>query len=206
MVSGVASPVTLNPLPTRVACVTLSAEVPELVMVTGCDLEVPLTMFPKLKLAGDTVIPGCTPVPERDKVVGEVGMSLTADRVLFVVTPDVGAYFTCSTADCPGFNVAGSTRPVTVMWLSATLICEMCTAAWPEFVKDAGKMALPPVTMFPKARLAGLNCNCPTAAVVPAPVRGRIIVGFSGSLLVRARLPESLPAALGEYMTLRAAV
>ena len=75
--SGKASPDVVNPVPARVAWVTLSVAVPGFEMVSFCVPLVPTTRLPKLRLDGATEICGCAPVPLREIAKGELVAVLT---------------------------------------------------------------------------------------------------------------------------------
>ena len=137
-------------------------------------------------------------------MVGDPWISLITETLPFVGTAVVGAYFTCSVADCPGFSAVGTLSPLTAYCASVVLTCVMCTAACPEFVTVAAKVPFPPTGIFPKFRLAGFSVNCPTAAVVPAPLREIIAVDAIGSLVLIVTSPVSVLAVLGEYITFNA--
>jgi hypothetical protein len=54
-VSGVASPLTLNPAPVMVACAMVKLAVPVFLTVTCCGFELPFTTLPKLIAVGNTL-------------------------------------------------------------------------------------------------------------------------------------------------------
>jgi len=58
-------------VPVALTCEIVREAVPEFVIVKACDFVCPLMTLPKLKLAGLTVNPACTPVPDNAIVAGE---------------------------------------------------------------------------------------------------------------------------------------
>jgi len=193
IVSGVESPLLLNPLPVSVAWLIVRFAVPVFVRVTLCDFVWPSTTLPKLMLAGEMLNPACVPAPDSARAVGEPCASLRMDTLPLAAPADPGAYFTCNVTEFPGFKVAGAVRPLTVNPDPVTFTCEMLAAACPEFVSVEVSVLLPPTATFPKFRLAGLSVSCPTGAVVAVP-ESRIVAGDFESLLVITTDPELLPA------------
>jgi hypothetical protein len=192
-VSGVVSPLVLKPLPVRVAWEIVRLAFPLFVILTVWELVMPTTTLPKLMLVGNRLSPGCRPVPDSARVVGEPCASLTMDTLPLAAPADPGAYFTCNVTEFPGFKVAGAVRPLTVNPDPVTFTCEMLAAACPEFVSVEVSVLLPPTATFPKFRLAGLSVSSPTGAVVAVP-ESRIVAGDFESLLVITTDPELLPA------------
>lgn len=56
---------------------------------------------------------------------------------------------------------------------------------------------------FPKAKDAGLSAIEGIAGVDALPCRVRVTVGFAASLLAMVSEPESVPRAVGAYVTVR---
>ena len=69
------------PAPLELSCDMVRFAVPVFVTVTVCDFVCPSTRLPKLRLAGETLIPGCTPVPDKLKPGAAPGASLTSATV-----------------------------------------------------------------------------------------------------------------------------
>jgi hypothetical protein len=80
------------------------------------------------------------------------------------------------------------------------VICEIVSAAPPEFVRVAGRVLVLPVATVPKLRLGGFAVSCP--GVNPVPDSGKYRVELD-ALEVIARLPLKLPLELGEKVTLK---
>lgn len=112
-----------------------------------------------------------------------------------------GANDTVSVTLCDGLSVVGVVTPLVVRPAPAVVTVEILTAAFPVFVKRICFSADVPVATVPKLRLVEFALNWPVAAEVPVPLRGTLIVGFVGSLLVMLKLPVALPAALGVKVT-----
>src|SRR2546425_2770193 len=77
-VSGNVSALILKPVPVKLPCAMVKLALPELVKVTFCTLVLPTSTLPKLTVAGVTESCGCTPVPLRAMVLGELGALLTS--------------------------------------------------------------------------------------------------------------------------------
>src|SRR5437879_11544738 len=75
---------------------------PELVKVRFCTPVLPTSTLPKLTLGGVTESCGCTPVPLRAMVLGELGALLTSERLPDTLPVAVGANCTLKVLDCPG--------------------------------------------------------------------------------------------------------
>lgn len=90
---GIASPEELYPVPEREACDTVSVAVPALRIVSVCVLVTPVLTLPKLTLAGITEICGCTPVPVKEIVDGELVALLTTVILPAAVPAAAGAKF-----------------------------------------------------------------------------------------------------------------
>ena len=78
---GVVRPVTLYPAPLTPIWLIVNVLVPVFVIVKSCAFVWPSTTLPKLKDAGDTLSPGCTPAPLNAIVSGVLLASLTTDIV-----------------------------------------------------------------------------------------------------------------------------
>src|SRR2546425_9772039 len=80
-VSGNVSPLMLKPAPVTGPCAMVKLALPELVNVTFCTPLLPTSTLPKLTLGGVTESCGCTPVPLRAMVLGELGALLTSETL-----------------------------------------------------------------------------------------------------------------------------
>ena len=116
----------------------------------------PSTILPKLKLAGETVNPGCTPTPLTGIVSGEPGASLVTVTDPVTLPAAVGAKVTDKVAVADGFSVAGAVTPLTETPVPVAATAEMFTAAVPEFVKTTCFTEFAPVFTFPKLKLLWL--------------------------------------------------
>lgn len=93
---GTVSPVEVNPVPTREACVRLRVAVPELRIVSVWLPLAPTIRLPNDTLEGVTLIWGCTPVPLRDIVRGELVALLTTLMLPTAAPAIVGEKFAAS--------------------------------------------------------------------------------------------------------------
>lgn len=200
IVNGIVAPLTLMPAPVEPNCVTVKLAVPVFVIVTGCDLDWPSTRLPKLMLTGETLIPGCTPVPDSANPGATPGASLVMPTVPPTIPVAVGANVTCSSAVWPAAKVAGVAKPASLNPEPEAKTCEMCTAACPVFVTVADRAELPPTRTFPNVSVEGFTVRCPTGALVPVP-DSPMVVGEAGSLLTIEMLPLSAPTAVGANVT-----
>lgn len=94
MVSGRLMPVTVRPEPLALTWETVKAAEPLLVIVTDLEADWPSKTLPKLRLAGETLMPGCTPVPVRLNPGAAPGASLVMATVPPTWPVAVGAKFT----------------------------------------------------------------------------------------------------------------
>src|SRR5437879_13152789 len=85
---------------------------PELVKVRFCTPVLPTSTLPKLTLGGVTESCGCTPVPLRAMVLGELGALLTSETLPDTLPVAGGANCTLKVLDCPGGRVRGDRRRV----------------------------------------------------------------------------------------------
>lgn len=94
--SGKARPEEVNPVPASDACDTLRVAVPAFRIVSVCVLVTPTATLPKLMLEGMTEICGCTPVPLKEIVAGELVALLTTLTLPATAPTDDGANFAVS--------------------------------------------------------------------------------------------------------------
>lgn len=178
---------------------------PEFVNVMFCDVLAPMATFPKLRLVGLEVnapVGAVVPVP-LSAIVNGLPEALLVTVIFPVALPiAVGANFTVIVALWDGFNVAGVANPLTLNPLPPATVLEICAAAVPVFVSVIVCVPLLPSATFPKLRLPGLAPSFPNAAVDPVPVRGTLILGLVGSLVVKAIVPFTAPVTVGEKLTL----
>src|SRR5437879_7215932 len=137
-VSAAVSPLGVKPLPGTLICEMLTPELPELVRVTVCGaLLLPTVTFPKLRLVGLAVRRKVevTPVPLNAMVEGELGASLTSERLPVTLPAPVGAKATLKLVLCPALRVSGTVRPVVRKPFPEGVAREMITLAVPELIR-----------------------------------------------------------------------
>jgi hypothetical protein len=135
------------------SCEIVNEAEPVLVTVNDFVEFWPLTMLPKLKLAGETDIPGCTPVPLTGIVSGDPETLLVTETDPVTLPAAVGANVTDNVAVADGFRVAGTVTPLTEIPVPVAATAEMLTAAVPELVNTTCFTEFAPVFTFPKLRL-----------------------------------------------------
>ena len=167
------------------------------VTVTG---SLPLTVtFPKLMLAGLALRRRLTPVPESDRVAGELVALLTTERLPVRLPVVVGAKATLTVVVWPAARVRGSESPLRVNPVPVKLACDTVTLAVPELVKVTVWELLLPTVTFPKLRLAGLAFR---RRLTPVPESDRV-AGELLALLTTDRLPVTLPVAVGAKLAVK---
>src|SRR3989454_300664 len=117
------------------ACAMVKLALPELVKVRFCTPLLPTSTLPKLTLGGVTESCGCTPVPLRAMVLGELGALLTSETLPDTLPVAAGANCTLKVLDCPGGSVSGNVGPLMLKPAPVKLACEMVKLAPPELVK-----------------------------------------------------------------------
>src|SRR5437899_12240981 len=85
---------------------------PELVKVRFCTPVLPTSTLPKLTLEGATESCGCTPVPLRAMVLGELGALLTSETLPDTLPMVAWANCTLKVLDCPAVRVRGDRKSV----------------------------------------------------------------------------------------------
>jgi hypothetical protein len=107
-VTGKDNPLKLNPVPLALAAEIVMLVPPLLVSVPESDFDVPIWMFPKLKLVGfDANWPGATPVPERGmERVGLLALELMVSVPLAAPVAD-GVKMALNVALWPALSVTG---------------------------------------------------------------------------------------------------
>src|SRR2546425_3321327 len=183
-VSGAVRPLALKPLPETLICEMLTLELPELVRVTVCGvLWLPTVTFPKLRLVGLAVRRKVevTPVPLNAMAEGELGASLTSERLPVTLPALVGAKATLKLVLCPALRVSGTVRPVMLKPFPEGVACEMVTLPVPELIRVMVCELRVPTATSPKLALGGTTESCGCTAV---PLRA-IVVGEFGALLTR---------------------
>jgi len=148
-----------------------------------------------------TLRPACAPVPLSAIVNGDPLALLVTTTEPVTLPTAAGAKLTVSVAVWEGFSVAGAVSPLTANPAPLGEMLEICTTAFPVFVRVTCCVGLLPIATLPKLRLVGLALNCPVGAALPVPLKGILSVGFVGSLLTMAMLPLAAPAVVGENVT-----
>ncbi len=170
---GKLSPVTLNPLPVTLACVTVTLEPPELVKISDRVVLLPICTLPKLRLIEvAATVPGVAPLPESARVRLELAALLTIETLPFADPPVFGAKVTMKFVLWPADSVKGrlsplrlKPAPVIVAWLTVTAVLLVLARA-------AEAVWVAPTCTLPKLRLKGAATSCPV--VIPAPETGRL--------------------------------
>ena len=134
--SGKVSPDNPKPVPARDACVTLRFAVPGFVMVSVCVLVKPTVTLPKLTLAGITEICGCTPLPLREIVVGELVALLTTLRLPAALPAMAGVKLTERERLWPAARVTAPGKPLKEYPAPVMVICEMLTLPVPLLLTE----------------------------------------------------------------------
>jgi len=160
IVSGVVSPVVLNPVPATMACEIVKVVFPPFEMLIGCETFVPVTTFPKATLEGLAPICAWMPVPLSAMVAGEFGALLVIETLPEALPAAVGANCTANVVPSPGFSVSGTGRPERVNPVPEALATEMVSATFPEFVSVMFCDVLLPTLTFPKLTLVVVNVSC----------------------------------------------
>jgi hypothetical protein len=120
--SGRVNPEEVKPVPTTEACVTVRVAVPGFRMVTVWVAVVATLIFPKLRLDGVTEICGCTPVPPKEIVAGELVALLTTLTLPEREPAEVGAKLTLKDVDWPVARLSGSVIPLVLKPVPLALI------------------------------------------------------------------------------------
>jgi hypothetical protein len=101
------------------------AALPVFVNVKVCDFDCPSTTFPKAKVPGVTLTPGCAPVPVSETVSGELVASLVTVTLPEAFPPVVGAKAIFRIAVAVAFKVKGVAIPFAVKPAPVTATPEM---------------------------------------------------------------------------------
>src|SRR5437899_587262 len=128
---------------------------PELVKVRFCTPVLPTSTLPKLTLGGATESCGCTPVPLRAMVPGELGEIGRASCRESALPVAVGADCTLKVLDCPGGSVSGNVGPLMLKPAPVKLPCAMVKLALPKLVKVRCFTPVLPTSTLPKLTLGG---------------------------------------------------
>ena len=164
-------------------------------MVSVCVLVTPTVTLPKLTVEGVTVICGCTPVPLREIVAGELAALLATVTLPERPPVEVGTNVTLKDVDWPAARLRGNVIPLALYPAPLALIFETETLELPVFEIVTLCVALVPVARLPKLRDAG-DAESWSVVETPAPARGTTSDEF-GALLTKVMLPEKVPAEVG---------
>jgi hypothetical protein len=138
-VSGRVSPLKLNPAPLALAAEIVRLDAPEFVSVPESDFEVPVCMFPKLKLAGfDPNWPCATPVPESETASDELLALELIVSVPEAAPAALGLNTVLKVVACPALSVSGRAGPVTVNPLPVAAAPDTVTLVPPVLVTVTG--------------------------------------------------------------------
>ena len=142
-----------------------------------------------------------TPVPERERDVGELESLLVKEMLPEALPAVVGANFTVKVVELLAFTLTGVVSPLIVKAADPLMLaCEIVKVALPEFEIVTVCVLLLPVLMFPKATLAGFSEICGAGAAITFAVIGMLNDEFV-ALLVKLREPEAEPMLVGVKAT-----
>ena len=142
-----------------------------------------------------------TPVPEREKDVGEPGALLVKEMLPEALPAVVGANFAVKVVELPAFTLTGVASPLIVKAADPLMLaCEIVKVALPVFDIVTVCVLLLPVLTFPKAALAGFNAICGACAATTSAVIGMVKGEFVASL-VKLSEPEAEPIVVGVKVT-----
>jgi hypothetical protein len=161
-VTGVVTPLALNPAPLTVICEIVMLELPALLNVAEFWLLLPTFTLPKLKLVGfaESVNVAATPVPLKARgVFGELGSLLARVKLPLTLPADWGAKTMLKVVFCPAPSESGTVSPVTLNPAPATVCCVMLSVAFPELVILIDCELFEPVTTLPNDAEPGVNVN-----------------------------------------------
>jgi hypothetical protein len=101
--------------------------------VTLCCAELPVFTLPKLRLLvlSEIVAVAATPVPDKDKVTGDIGALLTSETLPAALPADCGANCTLNVLVDPGLMESGNATELAVNPVPVTLSCEIVKTALP---------------------------------------------------------------------------
>lgn len=210
IVSGVATPETVNPAAAMFTLETIRSAWPVLPSNTVCVLLLPTATDPKSRLEGCSErtpgFAGVLTVP----ISATVGLPLEAFVVSEtepVYVPDVdGVKRTVKEIAWPGWTVAGRLAPATEK--PVPVVVALCTVrfAVPELVTVRTFVVVVPAVTLPKSIEVGRTCTCGPlwVEVVAVPV-----TGTSGTatveLLAMVTAPLNVPADAGAKVTINGA-
>lgn len=155
MVTGVAIPLRLNPVPLIAACEIVTLVPPVLVTVSEADCWLPIVTLPNASVDGVPAnCPAVIPAPDNEIVAVE-SEALLAIVTVAVKDPAVfGVNARLRVVLCPAAMVAGKLGAVTEKLALDTVALLTVIAADPEFVAVTVRVFVAPATTLPKSMLA----------------------------------------------------
>lgn len=155
-VKGRLRPVMVKPDPEKLACDTVTLELPELVRVSGKVWPWPTCTLPKVRLAGfEARVPGPVAMPETGTLTTEFEASLTTAILPLELPADCGANVMVKLLRSPAARVRGKVMPLILKPLPLIVAWLMVTLVLPELIRVAAWVWLAPIFTLPKARLVG---------------------------------------------------
>src|SRR3989442_2819413 len=106
----------------------VQSALPELVRVRFCTPVLPTSTLPKLTLGGVTESCGCTPVPLRAMVLGELGGLLTNETLPDTLPVAARPNTTLNAIHVPTAKAIVRFSPMRLKPVPETVTCEMLTA------------------------------------------------------------------------------
>jgi hypothetical protein len=203
MLSGVVTPLTLNPVPFAATCETLTVPVPVLVRVACIVPLLPTLTFPKLRLSGLLLRRYDKPSPDSATVVGEVVALLKIVTVPVAFPPTMGVKLILKDACFPASKVKGTGIEEELKPAPATVTCEMVTVPVPEFSRVRLWVLLLPRFTFPKFMEEGVGVSKRVWLFWPRNVIGMSMLGALSASLTSKRLPLKVPSELGFTVALK---
>jgi len=198
-VTGLVTPLRLNPVPLTATCEIVTLVPPVFVTVSRSDELLPTVTVPKLRLVGfDVSRPGETPVAVRG--ISSAGFdALDMTVTLPVAAPaEVGVNRTLKLVLCPAPTVIGVVTPLKLNPVPLMATPEIVTLVPPVFVRVSESDESLPTVIFPNPRLVGLEVRPPGAAPLPDTA---IASGEFEALDVIVTLPLALVADAGVNVT-----
>lgn len=200
-VTGVVTPLKLNPVPVTATCEIVTLAPPVFVTDSSREELLPTVMVPKLRLVGlEARSPAETPVPEsgisRD---GLEALDVTV-TVPLALLAEVGVNTTWKLVFCPAASVTGVVTPLKLNPVPVRATCEIVTLEPPVFVTVSNSDELLPTVTVPKLRLVGFELSPPGEAPVPDKP---MVSGEFEALDVTVMLPVAAPADAGLKATLK---
>jgi hypothetical protein len=181
IVVDVDNPVKLTPAPFAANCEKVSAVLPVLLSVIGCEFVFPTTTLPKLTLDALADTRACRPTPLNEMAAGELAASLPMETAPVTAPGPVGANLTATGIVCPGARFTGADSPLTVKPAPAIAAGFKATLPVPLFVRvmfsvldwptgTLGKVS-DPGEMFSPGRAPVPRSEIRSAGSDPSPIK-----------------------------------